>query len=306
VSQHTYIIHDIIIKANYFTISTYLYIITYEKKVGGDLSKYHIGKISKWKKVYINVESLEVAASFYTTILGFKLYYESSDCVIVGDKFQELIEMKKAKKIYRNAEGQYHLAFLLDSDVLLASLLQHIIEQGYPIDGAADHGVSKAIYLKDPFGNGIEIYIDTDSSTWKKSNGQIEMVTNQLDIKQLLSFKQVFQGLEKVHIGHIHLRVKNIGNMVKFYSQFGLEETLNLRSALFTSFGGYHHHMAFNNWGTEHAEKFDSENIGLNKIDLELCHINTIKDSISNILRDNKTITMTDPIGITVQIIKGE
>jgi len=274
--------------------------------VGDVLSIYHTGKISKWKRVYINVESLDEAIAFYISILGFKLYDKTTDYVVIGDMDHAFIEIRKAQKVHRNAEGQYHLAFLLENDVSLASWLQHIIDQNYPIDGAADHGVSKAIYLRDPFGNGIEIYADTDSSTWNKKNGEIEMVTDELDIRELLSLKEPFQGLKKVYIGHIHLRVKNIEEMIAFYSQFGLNKTLDLKSAFFLSFGGYHHHIAFNNWGTKYAVPFDSNHIGLNKIDLELEDSTDIDESIARILRKNKTITMTDPIGITVQITKGE
>lgn len=81
----------------------------------------------------------------------------------------------------------YHVAFLYPDRASLATVVQRIIDAGYPVHGATDHGVSEAVYLEDPDGNGVEIYCDRPRETWKVDNdGMVEMVTEPLDLKKLL------------------------------------------------------------------------------------------------------------------------
>jgi len=83
--------------------------------------------------------------------------------------------------------GMYHVAFLYPDRASLATVVQRIIDAGYPLHGATDHGVSEAVYLEDPDGNGVEIYCDRPRETWKVDNdGMVEMVTEPLDLKKLL------------------------------------------------------------------------------------------------------------------------
>jgi catechol 2,3-dioxygenase len=82
----------------------------------------------------------------------------------------------------------YHVAFLYPSRLELAKVLKHIIDAGYPIDGSADHGVSEAVYLRDPDGNGVELYVDRPRAQWNVSNdGMVEMVTEPLDVMGILA-----------------------------------------------------------------------------------------------------------------------
>jgi catechol 2,3-dioxygenase len=86
-----------------------------------------------------------------------------------------------------NSTGLYHVAFLFPTRKELAKTLKKLIDNNYPIEGSADHGVSEAIYLRDPDNNGIELYVDRPKKEWKVSNdGQVEMVTEALDIAYLL------------------------------------------------------------------------------------------------------------------------
>jgi catechol 2,3-dioxygenase len=81
----------------------------------------------------------------------------------------------------------FHVAFLFPSRLELAKVLQTLIDAKYPIDGSADHGVSEAIYLRDPDGNGVELYVDRPREEWEVGNdGMIEMATEPLDLKSLL------------------------------------------------------------------------------------------------------------------------
>ena len=83
--------------------------------------------------------------------------------------------------------GLYHFAILLPDRKALAQVLKNLVDAGWPIDGAADHGVSEAIYFRDPDQNGIEIYTDRPEDQWpKESDGTLRMVTRPLDLHALL------------------------------------------------------------------------------------------------------------------------
>ena len=84
--------------------------------------------------------------------------------------------------------GLYHFAILLPSRLELAKVLQSLIDANYPLDGASDHAVSEALYLRDPDGIGVELYCDRPRETWKVSNdGKVEMVTEPLNLENLLN-----------------------------------------------------------------------------------------------------------------------
>jgi catechol 2,3-dioxygenase len=148
--------------------------------------------------------------------------------------------------------GLYHFALLLPSRVDLAQSLRHLVASRYPLQGAADHGVSEALYLADPDGNGIEIYVDKPRNAWPWLEGQLQMVTDPLNVEDLLSsYASSWNGLpEGTRIGHVHLQVADLGEAERFYSGllgFDLMQRFG-HSALFFSAGGYHHHSGVNTW----------------------------------------------------------
>lgn len=84
--------------------------------------------------------------------------------------------------------GLYHVALLYPDRKTLAQALRRVLEAGIPLEGASDHGVSEAIYLRDPDGNGVELYRDRPRSEWPRdAAGQIAMVTHRLDLGALLA-----------------------------------------------------------------------------------------------------------------------
>jgi len=83
--------------------------------------------------------------------------------------------------------GLYHVAFLMPNRKELARILARLSEKRYPLQGFADHGVSEAIYLADPDGNGVELYADRPREEWPRKNGELEMFTHPLDLEGLLS-----------------------------------------------------------------------------------------------------------------------
>jgi catechol 2,3-dioxygenase len=152
----------------------------------------------------------------------------------------------------RRAAGLYHFAVLLPTRADLARALRHLIDVQAPIEGASDHAVSEAVYLHDPEANGIEIYADRPRDRWPARNGGLELTTKPLDVEDLFRsgdgrWEQLPAGTQ---IGHMHLRVNDLGRAEAFYSGIlGFEVMVRgYPGALFVAAGGYHHHIGLNTW----------------------------------------------------------
>src|SRR5699024_10133455 len=112
--------------------------------------------------------------------------------------------------------------------------------------GASDHLVSKALYLDDPDGNGIEIYVDRDATEWQWIESEVQMTTEPLDADQLVNKadQKPFTSMpSKTVMGHIHLQVNNLSLSQEFYERLGFKLTARLPRALFMSHEKYHHHI---------------------------------------------------------------
>lgn len=145
--------------------------------------------------IHLTVSDIDRAMAFYCDMLGFDVSarYGDSAVFLSAGGYHHHIGLntwagKGATPPPHGHTGMYHVAFLYPSRRELARVLKHLIDSGYPLEGASDHGVSEAIYLRDPDGNGVELYVDRPKSTWKVSNdGMVEMDTLPLDINNLLA-----------------------------------------------------------------------------------------------------------------------
>ena len=157
--------------------------------------------------------------------------------------------------------GLFHTAFLFDDPAALAATVYRAAQ--HPLAkfvGSSDHLVSEAFYFTDPEGNGIELYTDRPRDAWLRDNGEIRMDTVWLDpnayLRQHLN-QETFDAGPSVagRVGHVHLQVGDIETARRFYVDgIGFEPTLaSYSGALFTSAGGYHHHVAMNTWNSAGA-----------------------------------------------------
>lgn len=145
--------------------------------------------------VHLTVADLERSLKFYRDLLGFEVttrYGESAVFLSAGGYHHHIgLNTWAGKGVTpppAGHSGLFHFAILFPSRKELANVLKRLIDAKYPITGTADHGVSEAIYLNDPDNIGVELYADRPRSTWKvKNDGQVEMVTEHLDIAGLLS-----------------------------------------------------------------------------------------------------------------------
>ncbi len=145
--------------------------------------------------VHLKVSNLDKALAFYVDVLGFEitLRYGSQAVFISAGGYHHHIGLntwysKDAEPAPVNAPGLFHTAILYPTRKDLATILQRLIDEKYPITGASNHGVSEALYLNDPDGNGVELYWDKPRNQWPASTeGNIQMITEHLDLEDLLS-----------------------------------------------------------------------------------------------------------------------
>ena len=144
--------------------------------------------------VHLKVADLERALGFYHGVLGFDVTQRlgnSAAFLSAGGYHHHIAlntwESRGGKSPAPGTTGLYHLAVLYPTQAALGDALRRLIEAGVPLDGAADHGVSEALYLRDPDGNGVELYWDRPQDQWPRDNtGQLAMYTRPLDLDKLL------------------------------------------------------------------------------------------------------------------------
>jgi catechol 2,3-dioxygenase len=145
--------------------------------------------------IHLKVSDLDKALSFYRDLLGFEVmqHYGSSAVFVSAGGYHHHIGLntwhsKNAPPSPANTCGLYHTAILYPTRKDLAIVLQRLVDAKYPLSGASDHGVSEALYMDDPDGNGVELYWDKPKEQWPlDSEGNLQMITERLDLKDLLS-----------------------------------------------------------------------------------------------------------------------
>ncbi|MEJ7632414.1 MAG: VOC family protein [Rubrobacteraceae bacterium] len=145
--------------------------------------------------VHLKVADIERALGFYRDILGFEVtqWYGDDAVFLSAGGYHHHIglntwESRGASPAPRKSAGLFHLAILYPERWDLAQALRWLMEAEYPIDGASDHGVSEALYLRDPDGNGVELAADRPRGEWPLDpSGHLAMVTRPLDVGGLLA-----------------------------------------------------------------------------------------------------------------------
>lgn len=145
--------------------------------------------------VHLKVSDLERSLAFYCGVLGFQLTqrYGTQAAFVSAGGYHHHIglntwESRGGKAPPRGTTGLFHVAILYPDRASLADALRRLIQNKIPLDGASDHGVSEALYLHDPDGNGLELYVDRDPSLWpRNSKGELSMTTEPLDLNALLA-----------------------------------------------------------------------------------------------------------------------
>ena len=145
--------------------------------------------------VHLKVADLERSLAFYCGVLGFTLtqrYGRGAAFVSAGGYHHHIglntWESLDGSPPAPGTTGLYHVAILLPDRAALAATVRRVLHAKIPLEGAADHGVSEAVYLRDPDGNGLELYRDRAEGDWPRTaEGELAMITRPLDLADLLA-----------------------------------------------------------------------------------------------------------------------
>ena len=235
----------------------------------------------------LRVRSLKEVGEFYRNVLGLKEIIDGETTSEQSNKLLALSangqtpallileEDPAAPERVPGTPGLFHIAYLYPDRASLADALQRLMDLRYPLQGASDHGVSEAIYLADPEGNGIELYADRPAEKWLREGRDVAMYTEALDMPDLLAQRHGPVSLPysvpaEMSIGHMHLQVSDLAKAGSVATgELGMKvRQKNYPGALFLAYDNYHHHLGMNAWGVRRAA--NPESLGLKSFTLRL------------------------------------
>ncbi|MFE6167467.1 VOC family protein [Viridibacillus arvi] len=280
--------------------------------------KYHSKPDIFVSHVKIKVENLERSLKYYQEVIGFKILEQTETSArLTTDGKTSLLSIEQPENVVPKqgrTTGLYHFALLLPYRSDLANIVNHFIENGIRI-GSSDHLVSEALYLVDPDGNEIEIYVDRDPAEWDWNNGEVAMSVDPLNFEDLLANgkqDQPWEGLPNDTVmGHIHLHVSELKKTEEFYTKGLGFEVVNRYGdqALFISTGKYHHHIGLNTWNGVGAPPPPANSVGLELFILTLPNedvrnhvVSNLKNIGASVIEEKDSFITHDPSGNRIQL----
>lgn len=225
--------------------------------------------------VTLVANDLAALERFYRDVIGLAPMSREPGMVRLGAGDTVLLTLRgdpSARPWSQRDAGLFHTAFLLPTRGDLGAWLRHADETGVTLAGAADHLVSEAVYLSDPEGNGIEIYVDRPSREWRRAeDGSVVMRNERLDHAGLVrAVARPWSGMPAGGcVGHVHLQVGDLDATERFYAGLlGFDVTCRYPGALFLGSGGYHHQLAGNIWNSRGAPVRAEGTTGLAEVEL--------------------------------------
>jgi catechol 2,3-dioxygenase len=268
-------------------------------------------------RVTLKVRDLDRVSDFYRDAIGLAVLAKDGRRATLGTDSAPLLVLEGDPGVApsdRQQAGLFHTAFLLPTRADLARWLRHVADARVPLQGASDHIVSEALYVSDPEGNGIEVYVDRPVPEWLDDKGKIQMTTDPLDVQDLLAAGEgsAWNGFpEDGSIGHVHLRVGDTAEADRFYRDvLGFDVTVDYPGASFYGSGGYHHQLAGNVWSSRGASRRTNGEAGLDSVEIIVRDTADIEAVIARakaaelpveIDRDGTT-TLRDPWGASIKM----
>jgi len=284
-------------------------------------------------RVALRVGDLEETAAFYEETIGL----ERLDSDVVGDTspdpdgvagtdgdrvvlgaadepFLVLDHAPDASPRTPTQTGLYHVAIRVPDRATLGAAIARLRGRDL-IDGAADHGVSEAIYLRDPEGNGLELYADRPRAEWPLDGDRVVMVTDPLDLEALVALAEEGAASRSLPagstIGHVHLEVVDLEPTRTFYA-----DALGMRirqrmgdQALFLAAGEYHHHVGANTW-RRRSERAGDDSLGLAWFEVAVPNADALAAAADRLAAagsavgrpEDGLLAVTDPDGIGLRL----
>jgi catechol 2,3-dioxygenase len=265
--------------------------------------------------VALRVADPEAVAALYEGGVGLRRIDGGPGRVELGDErpLLTLIESPGEPPPAPTAAGLFHTAIRFPTRAALAATLRRVASAGFRLTGASDHGVSEALYLDDPEGNGVELYWDRPQEAWPMdTDGTVAMFTAPLDLRDLLIVPDEGTGVAGADVGHAHLKVTDLERAVGFWNgQLGM----NIRArygaeAAFLAAGDYHHHVGLNTWMSRGGPAAPEDALGLERVVLALPDAAALDATVAG-LRDaghevqdgaDGAVLVRDPDGILVEL----
>ncbi len=219
---------------------------------------YRLPDATRLGAVELQVSNLERSLEYYQHLLGLAIVAQDEHTVsLAGVGAMEPIvilhEVPGTRPVAPGSRlGLYHFAILLPDRPAMGRFITHLSEIGARA-GSSDHLVSEALYLQDPDGLGIEVYVDRPRDMWRRAGQELMMATDPLDLADLVRAAQgaPWSGMPSDTVmGHVHLHVGELDAADAFYAEgLGFDRMVwRYPGALFLGAGGYHHHLGTNSW----------------------------------------------------------
>lgn len=270
--------------------------------------------------VVLRVRSLESMLSFYHDLLGLRIVTQSAERIGLSPNGEApaliVLELSPEARLRPSgSSGLFHAAVLYPDRGALGRIAQKLLARRVRF-GTGDHGVSEALYLDDPEGNGVELYADRPPEIWPKASGAgdvIGMYTEAVDLGAVVQAGEKNPGPllpTTTRLGHIHLNVANLAGTERFYRQLlGFEVMVrSIPGALFLGRDGYHHHLGTNVWQSRAPAAEGA--LGLARFTLRFAHpqeFARVSQAFPEESADGKndSFSVRDPSGIEVVITNG-
>jgi catechol 2,3-dioxygenase len=240
-------------------------------------------------QISLTVANLENQIMFYQQALGFKLHWRDGNRAGLGSGGADLLLLTEEpdRKKYRGVTGLYHVAYVFPNRHELAIAVARLFAIKYP-NSPTDHIMTKTTYLDDLEHNGIELYCESPEDGWmgsengefiaRRADGSLSNGREALDLDELFSHLTEQDKLDvsvppEMHIGHVHLHVRDVDEAVNFYHGIiGFDVMGNAKNmqAAFISAGGYHHHLGLNTWQGRGAPPPPPDAVGLRYFTVDL------------------------------------
>jgi catechol 2,3-dioxygenase len=240
--------------------------------------------------VHLDVTDGQRAQAFYEYVVGLRRIGGEGDEIRLGAAGREVVVLHPGASgpVVRHRSGLYHLAIVVPSRRDLAVVIRRLISLRYP-NSPTDHVLTKADYLWDPDGNGIEVYTETpEDGTWffdertgfaaRDRSGGLRSGRDPIDLEDLFGHLDPAGDVDQpmppgTRMGHVHLHVSHLGDAVDFYHGLIGFDVMGMSArggAAFVSAGGYHHHLGLNTWAGQGTPPAPAGTSGLRRFTIEV------------------------------------
>ena len=234
--------------------------------------------IDRIERVDLRVRDVAAALAFYRDVVGLEVREQTAERAVLaapgGPAFLTLDSAGVTRPADPRATGLFHIAIRFPTRASLGDALARLGASAMSV-GAGDHGVSEALYVDDPDGNGVELYWDRPAGEWPSPvpGALVPMVTLPVDLQGLVAAGRGEAAVgddaaSGTDMGHVHLQVSDVDATARFYTQeIGLDLTARMGGeAAFLSSNGYHHHLGANTWRSRGGAPAPRERAGLERI----------------------------------------